>query len=34
MKIYKYIEVSVEKCLCQNIKEFIKSRKYKNMYNV
>ena len=34
MKIYKYIELHVEKYLCKNIKEYIKNRKYKIMYNV
>ena len=34
MKIYKYIEMYVEEYLCENIKEYIKDRKYKNMYNV
>ena len=34
MKIYKYIEMYVEKYLCENINEYIKNRKYKNMYNV
>ena len=33
MKIYKYIEMYAEKYLCENIKEYIKKRKYKNMYN-
>ena len=31
MKIYKYIEMQVEKYLCENIKEDIKNRKHKNM---
>ena len=34
MKIYKYIEMYVEKYLCEKIKEYIKNIKYKNMYNV
>ena len=41
MEIFKYIEMNVEKCLCQNIKitqkvykDCIKKREYKNMYNV
>ena len=34
MKRYKYTEMYVEKCLCKNIKEYIKNRKYKNMYSV
>ena len=25
MKTYKYIEMYVEKCLCENIKEYIKN---------
>ena len=34
MKIYKYVEMYVEKYLCGNIKEYIKNSKCKNMYNV
>ena len=34
MKTYKYIEMNVEKYLCENIKEYIKNRKCKNIYNV
>ena len=34
MKTYKYIEMNVEKYLCENIKEYKKNRKCKNMYNV
>ena len=34
MKIYKYINMHVEKYLFQNIKEYIKNRKYKTMENV
>ena len=34
MKIYKYIEMHVEKNLSEIIKEYIKNRKYKNMQNV
>ena len=30
-KIYKYIGMHVEKYLCENIKEYIKNRKCKNM---
>ena len=30
----RYIEMCAEKYLCENIKEYIKNRKYKNMYNV
>ena len=33
-KIYKYIEMYAEKYLCENMKEYIKNRKHKNMYNV
>ena len=31
MKIHKYTEMHVEKYLCENIKEYIKNRKYKNV---
>ena len=31
MKIQKYIEMHVEKYLWENIKGYIKNRKYKNM---
>ena len=31
MKTYKYMEIHVEKYLYENIKEYIKNRKYKNM---
>ena len=31
MKIYKYIEMHVEKCLFEIIKEYTKNRKYKTM---
>ena len=34
MKIYKYIEMYVEKYLFENIKQYIINRKYKNMSNV
>ena len=34
MKIYKYKEMNVEKYKCVKIKEYIKSRRYRNMYNV
>ena len=34
MKICIFIETYVEKYLCKNIKEYIKNRKYKNIYNV
>ena len=34
MKIYKYIEMYVGKYLSENIKEYIKNSKCKNMYNV
>ena len=33
MKIYKYIEMYVEKYLFENIKQYIINRKYKNMSN-
>ena len=31
MQIYKYV---CRKYLCENIKHYIKNRKFKNMYNV
>ena len=31
MKIHKFIEMHAEKYLFENIKEYIKNRKYKNM---
>ena len=35
MKLYKHIEMCVDrKYLCENINEYIKNRKYKNMCNV
>ena len=41
MKMYKYIEMYVEKYLCENIqsiqnvyKDCLKNRNYKNIYNV
>ena len=36
MKIYKYVEMYVEKCLYENIKHkrVYNNRKYKNMYNL
>ena len=34
MKIYKYIEMHVENYLFEIIKEYIKKRKYKTMYNL
>ena len=33
MKIYKHIEMHVEKYLFEIIKKYIKTRKYKNIYN-
>ena len=34
VKMCKYIEMSVEKHLCGNIKEYLKNIKYKFMHNV
>ena len=34
MKIYKYIEMYVEKYLHENMKQYKKSRRYKSMYNM
>ena len=34
MKIYKYIDMFVEKYLYENIKQYIKNRKYKKTNNV
>ena len=34
MKIYKCIEMHVQKYLRENIKEYIKTRKYKHISNV
>ena len=34
MNIYKYIEMYIEKYLYENIKEYIKNKKYKNMQKV
>ena len=31
MKIYKYIDMYAEKYLCENLKEYIINRRYKNL---